>query len=57
MKSYEQRKNELLASHATSDWLKRAVLALHKRDPLDAEYDADALADLMNRRAREETEV
>ena len=55
MKSYEQRKNELLASHATSDWLKRAVLALDKRDPVDAEEDADALADLMRKRVTEET--
>jgi len=53
MKSYEQRKNELLASHGTSDWLKRAVLALDKRDSVDAQFDANTLLALQRLRVAE----
>ena len=48
--TYEKRMEEILADQSSSDWLKRAVLALDKRDPVDAVHDAELLAMLQERR-------
>jgi hypothetical protein len=48
MKTYEQQRDEILADFAASEWLKRAVLALDKRDPVDAADDVTALLDLQH---------
>lgn len=51
--SYDQTKDAILADPAASEWLKRAVLALDKRDPVDAGNDAADLANLQESRLRE----
>jgi len=53
MKSYEQRKNALLSGHDASEWLKRAVLTLDKRDSVDAQFDANTLLALQRLRVAE----
>jgi len=43
----------IMSSPATSYWLKAAIEALEKRDPLDAASDAGFLFGLMEKRAEE----
>jgi hypothetical protein len=43
----------ILADLAASSWLKSALLAALSRDPVDAANDADVLAAILARRARE----
>ena len=41
----------VLSDFSASTWLKKALTDCLQRDPLDAQYDAGALMDLMGRRA------
>lgn len=43
--------DDVLRDPATSDWLKRAIVGLIARDPIDAERDARELHYLMALRA------
>jgi hypothetical protein len=47
------RAQELIGDPSCSDWLKGALVALLKRDPLDAEVDALTLLDVMVTRTNE----
>lgn len=51
--SYGKQKAALLANPSISFWLKAAVEALEKRDPLDAASDAGFLFALAEARANE----
>lgn len=51
--SYDEMCNEILADDSISDWLKIAVVSLSKRDPIDAERDAELLANLQSARVSE----
>lgn len=56
MSQYAKQRDAILADFSASEWLKRAVLHLEKRDPLDAQTDCDTLADLQALRVAEALE-
>lgn len=45
--------NEIKANPCTSDWLRGALTRMFKRDPLDAERDAELLHRVMQRHTTE----
>ncbi|CAM2158481.1 protein of unknown function (plasmid) [Pararobbsia alpina] len=45
--------DQVLADRSASSWLKRAVIDLLQRDPVDAANDAEVLSALMAHRADE----
>lgn len=51
--SYDQRVARISANLCTSFWLRDALVALHKRDPLDALNDARQLAEVACQRYNE----
>ena len=44
--------NTILSDHAASNWLKDALQSAMARDPIDAANDAQALAAVLDNRAR-----
>lgn len=54
--SYTALASGILADNAASEWLKRAVLALEKRDPVDAHSDVVTLMAITTLRWREAQE-
>ena len=53
--SYQILRDNLLANQSVSYWLKDAIRAADRRDPIDAANDADTLARIMEQRAQELT--
>ena len=53
MTNYKLTISQLLADPAVSYWLKAAVEALMRRDPVDSVTDANHLANLMQERAKQ----
>ena len=53
---YADMSRRVQASPVCSNWLKQALAALERRDPVDAAADADILAALMRRRCDESLE-
>jgi len=49
-KSYTEQRAPIIASPCVSYWLKGAIMALEKRDPIDALNDAELLAELARAR-------
>jgi hypothetical protein len=52
MRNYREEHDAILADFSASYWLKDAMRALDKRDPLDALHDANTLVDLAEQRCR-----
>jgi len=50
---YDSLKSAIVNDPSTSYWLVSAIQALEKRDPLDAEDDANTLAELARKRSQE----
>lgn len=50
LKKIDDEINGALKHPAASFWLKKALRESQNRDPSDAAYDADMLADLLKRR-------
>lgn len=50
---YDSLKSLIVHDPSTSYWLVRAIQALEKRDPLDAEDDVNTLAELAKKRSQE----
>jgi hypothetical protein len=57
MMDAQQRANHIAARPETSYWLRDALNALMRRDPVDAAHDARLLAAIMEQRANEITGV
>ena len=55
--TYQQTLDEIERDFAVSYWLKRAARALDGRDPVDALYDARALAALQEARLSEFSKI
>lgn len=53
MRTYAGMFRELQNDPSVSYWLKDALHALDKRDPVDAVCDAELLANVMGQRAKE----
>lgn len=51
--NYKELSTNALNNPATSDWLKKAIVELERRDVLDAQLDAAYLAKLCSLRADE----
>lgn len=52
---YSEEKVKVLSNPTVSFWLKNAIEALDKRDPVDSLVDVECLKGLMNLRWREIT--
>jgi len=51
--SYDEMCTEILADPDSSNWLRNAMVELNRRDPVDAERDAETIANLQSARVSE----